>query len=567
MIKDTLYILSGYLCALPVLFGLGRLTSFALRMPARGRVTRVTVDRLWLGLAAVLMGVSFLQLFWRVSGVMSGVVGAMGLFGCVWRSKRARLDGWGIVLLGGASVLLLWTLLRAMLPVNNYDSGLYHFNTIRWFNTYPIVPGLGNLHGRLAFNQSYFLYVAALNASPWFGHAHNIASGLVVWLLLVTMLEGALGVFQHWKGGPIRAYDAGCLLLFLPSLWLAVTADVSSPSPDAMAFALQMVTWLWLVRVLDAQRDPISIVPLSALALLCCSSTTAKASNLVFAATAGAVAVVFLISRQGRPVMSVWEWLRSSIVGACVLGIWLVRGAILSGWPLYPSTALHVPLDFAVDRREVLSQMAWIRSWARRPFASPDEVLGNWDWLGDWWDWLLIENAYRVIYPLCVFVGGSMLLFALRWLRRSWRSLSPRLFLAVAPLVLGLVFWFWSAPDIRFSNALFWLLPVGLLIPVAVGGGGVGGVVRCCFVALTINAALVGFFFMRMWLFSNVSRSGISEIPVVELKMHTTASGLGVYVPVGGDQSWDAPLPATPYFSSALRLNGGEMERGFRVAE
>jgi hypothetical protein len=58
-----------------------------------------------------------------------------------------------IIMLAGAS----WIASRSMRPPTNGDSGEYHFNTIRWINAFPIVPGLGNLHGRLAFNQS-FLY-------------------------------------------------------------------------------------------------------------------------------------------------------------------------------------------------------------------------------------------------------------------------------------------------------------------------------------------------------------------------------------------------------------------------
>jgi len=40
------------------------------------------------------------------------------------------------------------------------DSCLYHVATIRWFEQYPIVPGLGHVHLRLAFNHAYYLYAS-----------------------------------------------------------------------------------------------------------------------------------------------------------------------------------------------------------------------------------------------------------------------------------------------------------------------------------------------------------------------------------------------------------------------
>ena len=46
----------------------------------------------------------------------------------------------------------------------------------------------------------------------------------------------------------------------------------------------------------------------------------------------------------------------------------------------------------------------------------------------------------------------------------------------------------------------------------------------------------------------------LPDTPREPLTTFTTASGLQVYVPVEGDQIWDAPLPATPYPNPALRL-------------
>lgn len=55
-------------------------------------------------------------------------------------------------------ILSAWVASRAMLPpLLNGDIGLYYLGTVHWINSFPVVPGLGNLHGRLAFNQSFFL--------------------------------------------------------------------------------------------------------------------------------------------------------------------------------------------------------------------------------------------------------------------------------------------------------------------------------------------------------------------------------------------------------------------------
>ena len=58
--------------------------------------------------------------------------------------------------------------------------------------------------------------------------------------------------------------------------------------------------------------------------------------------------------------------------------------------------------------------------------------------------------------------------------------------------------------------------------------------------------------------------SGYQTIPSSALTEQRTDSGLIVYVPVEGDQCWDAPLPCTPYFNSGLRLRvPGKIASGF----
>jgi len=50
---------------------------------------------------------------------------------------------------------------------------------------YPYRSGLGNLHGRLAFNQSFFVYVAALNFYPFFGYGRSIANSFPIIVLIL----------------------------------------------------------------------------------------------------------------------------------------------------------------------------------------------------------------------------------------------------------------------------------------------------------------------------------------------------------------------------------------------
>jgi len=52
-------------------------------------------------------------------------------------------------------------------------------------------------------------------------------------------------------------------------------------------------------------------------------------------------------------------------------------------------------------------------------------------------------------------------------------------------------------------------------------------------------------------------------MPATELYTFVTESGLRLYVPVTGDQTWYAPLPNTPNPSRDLRLRGSDLSKGF----
>jgi hypothetical protein len=54
-------------------------------------------------------------------------------------------------------LLFVVLLLYSLLPPLGYDTGLYHWQAMKWLESYPVVPGLGNIHGRFAFNSNALL--------------------------------------------------------------------------------------------------------------------------------------------------------------------------------------------------------------------------------------------------------------------------------------------------------------------------------------------------------------------------------------------------------------------------
>ena len=60
--------------------------------------------------------------------------------------------------------------------------------------------------------------------------------------------------------------------------------------------------------------------------------------------------------------------------------------------------------------------------------------------------------------------------------------------------------------------------------------------------------------------------SGFHPPPRALVQAKETSPGLTVYVPVGDDKCWDAPLPCTPRYNAGLRLRrSNDLGSGFVI--
>src|SRR4030095_8110883 len=148
---SVLFAWSG-LCLIFIGLGLFIRRSFGLTIQGAGSV----LTAFWIGWAFAIL---FLQLWnfkfkvdWRVLVVLM----AVSMAGMLWNGNdlchtitKRFPQKWAFyfVLL----LMAIWLANHAIGPPMNSDSGLYHFTSMRWVASYPIVPGLGNLHYRIAF--------------------------------------------------------------------------------------------------------------------------------------------------------------------------------------------------------------------------------------------------------------------------------------------------------------------------------------------------------------------------------------------------------------------------------
>jgi hypothetical protein len=197
----------------------------------------------WLGWSGVIALLQIWHLALPVDGRAAALAAVLGAAGLIW-NRRAILDDLRLRIGQRRTWAALAGLLLAAILLSNraigapaiHDTGLYHVPTVRWIETYPVVPGLGNLHDRLAFNSAYLLYAALLDQGFWDRRAQHLAGGL---LLLALFAQGIVSLGRLLRHDLAhRAADSFGALIGVAMLQQALLPDVASLSPDLPIFAL-----------------------------------------------------------------------------------------------------------------------------------------------------------------------------------------------------------------------------------------------------------------------------------------------------------------------------------------
>ncbi len=473
--------------------------------------------------------------------------------------------------------IAIWLITRAILPVYSFDAGLYHFNCIRWINEYHIIPGLGNVHDRFAFNSSFFTWAAALNFFPLFGFGHTIANSYLLFLLLGMVLAGFSDIFGDSEDVILeKSYVANLAgiavvpICFYLSLGLT-SASFSSPNPDISVYIFEVASFYILAQIVTSLRQNEDNLDMKYILVLLLSATmiTLKLSTLAFSFGCGIVCILLIMwSKKIVSKCMIYGFVFSILIVAT----WMLRGFILSGAPLFPSTLFYASVDWAVPKENIRETASWVYSWARTPMENPANVLGSWLWLPAWFE-RAIKEEFLVYYNLGSFVVLASVLF-LASSRRAWRLIYIEAILLIPP-ICAIPFWFFTAPDPRFAGSVFVILLLASTLVFS-------QVVLIKWRDKTPNVlAFAVFILFSFMLVSRISSptfllvfptSGISPIPLAEkgLSSKKTDSNLTILVPRNGkdDLCWDSPIPSTTNFgfNPNLRLRRPEkIEYGFTV--
>ena len=524
---------------------------------------------IWLGWVVTLLLLQVLNLFvpitasWSILLIVIGLILAPVFFRSNIQDTHVFLKSYTWVALTGITAVAI--ALLSMQASTAYDSGLYHFNSIRWLNERPIVLGLGNLHSRLAFNQSFFAFAAFLNLYPIFNHGQNIANGFLLFLLSAECLS----ILLRQAKTDIQASNTFMIFVIPVIIYLGLYTNISSPAPDTATYILQILIFTYFIHAIaDSPTYNNDDSRMIFVFILSATAITVKLSSLVFVIT---ISLLLLISKLKHwrlpPKQAIINISKMLVLPAIIMMIWGLRGILTSGCPVYPSTLGCIKASWSVPTELVKNVANVIYSWARLPREAPEKVLSSWNWLEPWFHTEILGNKSLFVYPL-ITAGLCLILCVFASIRGSHlKTMNKYLFLLPLPILMGLVFWFFTAPSVRFAQALVLMLPivsVVILTSVLERSGKLGiGVLIALFLVVNLNIAWA--VWERPQPLTEISIRSFRAVKTVRLIKRTTLSGLEVFSPKKDDQCWDSELPCTPEFREELEFDDNIIFPEFRL--
>lgn len=525
-------------------------------------------DIFWLGLCAVGTVSCIVSLFLPVSiyvliscVVVSVIYWLLNRNKLVLYCKKVYKGFLGLSKWNKAGILLIFSVIliySLSIPYTHlYDPFLYHLQSLMWTEQYSVVPGLGNLHGRLAFNSNYLLLSTLFSYHPDYYMPVFGLSGL------------CLIVFSCWlivKMDRLKS-DISSIVLYL-ALFVFIFIfrhNISTTSTDLVAgiFVLYIILGLALSNNKDHKMFVLCIMSVFCITLKLSAAPVLLISLFTL--------IYFIRKKTSKPVSLLLA------IGSIIIIPWCVRFVYLSGYLVYPFPAIDLfSVDWKIPEAMVTAEKNAAYAWAKIQNVDTETVLAM-----PFYAWIPRWIPYQSLLTLCLFVL-AFISPVIVLIRNKFFKKNTLFLTAWSIAFCGILFGFFTAPDIRF---ILGFALSAICLPLLLTSFIVNKFISLFYKRLGIirsGLILLGSLFLlglgirqlahykdvdeNLFIFA-IKPQSISNIEEAKENRYNEIelNGLIIYVPMEGDQCFEQCLPCTPYFNDRLELRGETLQDGFRV--
>lgn len=458
------------------------------------------------------------------------------------RHEFKRKQSWLLV----AILVVLGFALAAEITL--YDAGLYHIQNIKWIQDYALVPGLGNIHGRFAFNSHFFL-TSALFAFEWTKNGESILIYPLNTVVFFVTMQYLLSLAFHYL--KTKQFERGLYYLIICSVaFILFTFWINSPSPDIISACMVLFVFTYALEHIKAKKA----FHLLFVGALIGITLTIKLSSLFLILV---LLPLFYGLEKKQKIEGVL--IKMTLIGMLAIGPFVIRNGVTSGYAVYPTTKLDLlSVDWKIPKEKVAIENAHIKAWAKIPFKKAELVnkMTVLEWLPVWWG--------KKSLPF----KGLLLLTALSFLMLPYMLVLHLTKEALALVIIGIniVFWFALAPDPRFIHGF---LLLSSAIPLAFFGAFVLRIIKIKIVLKQSITLMYGVLILSFLSIRENKKDQFFHNLFWPQKMASHPLAIEdqpfIYsVPQEDNRCYNADLPCLPEPTLKVKMRGASLQEGFR---
>lgn len=352
----------------------------------------------------------------------------------LWKIYRPVICSWEGFFYGCFVVLAAFFASRGEFHT---DTNIYHAATIRIYEEYGLVKGIGNLQLHYAYNSSYLAFASIFSLKWLLGSSLHTTTGFWEILMCLYAFRGIKDFKKH-ENHITDMMRIGILLYALINLTRSM-----SPATDyaTMYFALYIIT-AWCENLFENHSD-ITIYSLLSVAAVFAATLKFSSCLLIILAIYPAY---YLIKEKKWKEIAVYLF-----CGCMILCPFLIRNYFISGWLLYPFDKIDIfQTVWKIPKEYLLHDANQIKVWGRCLFDVDKIDMPVMQWLPIWW-----ENhiSYEKMLLIAVLLGLLLEFVMLLDKLLKKQKLRPPLITLHIAIWANIAVWFFMAPFIRYGLA------------------------------------------------------------------------------------------------------------------
>jgi hypothetical protein len=323
----------------------------------------------------------------------------------------------------------------------NYDSSLYHLQTIKWIYNYKISFGLANIENRLGLNSSWHYFLSIFN----FGKLDLI---YCINIIIYTIFLNELLIIK--KKSQISFYFLffsfffiSLFSLFHPMKNGIILNNLGSPEVDTIIMLIFLINIYLFLKLKESHDDNYFYL---------ISTTTIIAFTIKISSFVLILLPLFVFIKK----INYKKYINYYIFNFVLVLIWLISNFIKSGCFIFPihQTCANVHWSISSDSAKHFSNI--VQSFARdtrlrEKFSDFNHTLDTYNWFVPWFnDYYLNTALLKIVTIIFIFSTIFLIVSSFIYKNKNFKFSINNYFYIFFFFILSFFIWF-KAPEVRFG--------------------------------------------------------------------------------------------------------------------